>query len=236
MGESFEIIAVLINARNIFKILENVDRPPLENSKIRGKIEWTGRRKRKMGRRGHTNSSIQDVVQQQGRRDVRSRSGRRILEAGKAGIPCGENRFLRRRRTIEMKKESRRRRWRWWIERRRGRRSLGFSADRDSTDKSASLAASVIAIVPTKGDKSPRLKPFPDSCVHVTTSGYVVRHDWRSARDRVFSPSLSSPIFAFLDSRNLLRIAIGIHPFNRGVTRATYIEKIGNGFLNETLI
>lgn len=177
MGESFEIIAVLINARNIFKILENVDRPPLENSKIRRKIKWTGRRKRKMGRRGHTNSSIQDVVQQQGRRDARSRSGRRILEAGKAGIPCGENRFLRRRRTIEMKKESRWRRWRWWIERRRGRRSLGFSADRDSTDKSASLAASVIAIVPTKGDKSPRLKPFPDSCVHVTTSGYVVRHD-----------------------------------------------------------
>lgn len=46
------------------------------------------------------------------------------------------------------------------VDRRRGRRSLGFSADRDSADKSASLAASVIAIVATKGDKSPRLKPF----------------------------------------------------------------------------
>lgn len=88
--------------------------------------------------------------------------------------------------TTEMKKES------------RGRGGggetwpSGFSADRDSTDKSASLVASVIAIVPTKGDKSPRLKPFPDP-VSISRSGYasIHGHACKSCVSTAFSSPLS---------------------------------------------
>lgn len=152
------------------------------------------------------------------------------LEAGKAGIPCGREPVPLLQEDGRNEKGKSTRRWRWRIERRRGRRSLGFSADRDSTDKSASLVASVIAIVPTKGDKSPRLKPFPLFPVSITTSGYVCVAIDDPRATAFFRRRYPRRLFTFLDLRNLLRIAIGIRPFNRGVTRATYIEKIGNRF------
>lgn len=80
---------------------------------------------------------------------------------GKPGIPCGENRFLvLPGRTIEMKKESQ-------CGGGGGSRDEAvarFFGDRDSTDKSASLAASVIAIVPTKGQIA-SIKTFLPPCV-----------------------------------------------------------------------